>query len=259
MIAFIGLGGMGAPMAKRLLDKGFDVTVWNRTPKRAEPFGDRAASSVVDAVKGANIVITMLSDPAAVRDVVSQVAGHFGPETTLIDMSSIGPEATAEIAKQVPKLIDAPVMGSVDRAATGELLIFVGGDPSGVTPVLEALGTIIQAGSSGAGAALKSVMISTIIAGVALVGEAYALAEKLGLSQELVDSAMANGPLSGLYARATSATAHFPVRLAAKDLDLALRSLDQPILSAAYTALHADPNRADQDLRVVVDAHRSVG
>ncbi|MVU78070.1 NAD(P)-dependent oxidoreductase [Nocardia sp. ET3-3] len=259
MIAFIGLGGMGAPMAKRLLDNGIDVTVWNRTPERAKPFGDRAASSVIEAVQGADIVITMLSDPAAVRDVIDQIADHLGPETTLIDMSSIGPKATADIAKQVPALVDAPVMGSVDRAGTGELIIFAGGDISGVSPVLEILGTVVPAGPTGAGAALKSVMISAIIAGVTVVGEAYALAGKLGLPTELVDRVMATGPLGGLYARATSDTALFPVRLAVKDVDLALSTLDQPVLAAARTALLSDPTLADQDLRAVVDTHRNAG
>ena len=124
-IAFLGLGIMGSPMARRLLAAGYPLTVWNRTASRAEPLraeGASVAASPAEAVRDADVVITMLADPTAVREVVAGIARHLRPGTTLIEASTIGPQALEEVAALLPggvALVDAPVMGSADRAASG--------------------------------------------------------------------------------------------------------------------------------------------
>src|SRR5437879_8147025 len=95
-IAFLGLGIMGSPMAKRLLAAGYPLTVWNRTASRAEPLqaeGASVAASPAEAVRDADVVITMLADPTAVRGVIGGIAQHLRPGDTLIAASPIGPTA----------------------------------------------------------------------------------------------------------------------------------------------------------------------
>lgn len=142
-VAFLGLGSMGAPMARRVLAAGYPLTVWNRSAARTAEFAEATvAESPADAVRQADVVITMLADPAAVREVVGAFAKSMKPGSVLIDASTIGPAAVAELADMLPdgvELIDAPVMGSVDRAAGGELSLMVGGNADPVLPLLEAL------------------------------------------------------------------------------------------------------------------------
>ncbi|MFC7739747.1 NAD(P)-dependent oxidoreductase [Nocardiopsis composta] len=123
--AFIGLGRMGLPMARRLLAADLPLTVWNRTRAKAEPLaamGARIADSPAEAVRGAATVVTMVSDPAALREVADAALPGLPPDAVWLEMSSVGPEAVAELAGRLPAgaaLIDAPVLGSVDRAAEG--------------------------------------------------------------------------------------------------------------------------------------------
>lgn len=137
-IAFLGLGGMGTPMATRLLAAGHPLTVWNRTPAKAEALAARGAAvaaTPADAVREADVVISMLADPAAVTAVVDSAAPQLRPGAHWLEMSTIGPDAVRDLADRLPDgvtLLDAPVMGSVDKAAAGELGILVGGDADGV-------------------------------------------------------------------------------------------------------------------------------
>jgi 3-hydroxyisobutyrate dehydrogenase len=123
-IAFLGLGIMGSPMAKRLLAAGYPLTVWNRTASRAEPLraeGADVAASPAEAVRDAGVVITMLADPAAVREVIDGFARYLRPGATLIEASTIGPQALEEVSALLPgsvALVDAPVMGSADHGVT---------------------------------------------------------------------------------------------------------------------------------------------
>ncbi|GII55298.1 hypothetical protein Pth03_36870 [Planotetraspora thailandica] len=257
-IAFLGLGTMGTPMARRLLAAGHPLTVWNRSAGRAEELGQEGATvaaSPAEAVRDADIVITMLADPAAVREVVGAAAPALRPGTTLIEASTIGPGALREVAGLLPdgvRLIDSPVMGSADRAASGELSLLVGGDFEEVRPVLEVFGTITPCGETGTGAALKIVLISAVVAGVTVVGEALALADTFGLPEDLVTRAMAAGPLAGLAGRAFATGAHYPVRLAAKDVALAASQADLPVAQAVYERLAGLPEAADEDLGQIV-------
>jgi 3-hydroxyisobutyrate dehydrogenase len=258
-IAFLGLGLMGAPMARRLLDAGYPLTVWNRTAARAEPFADlgaQVAPSAATAVKDADIVVTMLADPAAVTAVLDEILPALRPGTRLIDTSSIGPDAVREAAARLPQgvsLVDAPVMGSVDRAATGELLILAGGDATPVREVLDHLGTVRLCGESGTGAALKLVLINAIIGGVVITGEALALGARLGLDETLVRDGLAAGPLGALLQRARATTAHYPVTHAAKDVRLATAAAALPVSAAVLDVLSSHPDLAAEDLARITD------
>ncbi|MFG2146245.1 NAD(P)-dependent oxidoreductase [Streptomyces sp. NPDC048696] len=253
-VAFLGLGNMGAPMARRLLGAGYELTVWNRTAAKAEALvaeGAAIAASPAGAVADADVVITMLADPAAALAVADTMVGALRAGTTWIDTSTVGPDTVRELAARLPRgvtLVDAPVMGSVDRAATGELVILAGGDTGGVDDLLAVLGTVTPCGEVGAGAALKLVLISAVIGGVALVAEGLRLGEALGLPEGLTRTALAASPVAGVVARAFATDAYFPVSLAAKDVALATATTALPVLEAVHTALRSRPELAASDL-----------
>lgn len=238
-IAFCGLGRMGVPMAARLLAAGHELRVWNRTPGKAGALVDAGATeagSPAEAAAGAEVVVTMLADPAAVEDVVSGAELRSG--TTLIEMSTIGPDAVRSLAASVPEgvdVLDAPVLGSIPQATGGTLKIFVGGD-IGVferhRPVLEAMGTPRHLGPLGAGAAMKLVANSTLGALMTGLAEALALADGLGLGEADVLDILSESPIgvtakgkrplieSGVY------TPNFTLALAAKDLRLVMEAAE---------------------------------
>ncbi|HEY3007881.1 MAG TPA: NAD(P)-dependent oxidoreductase [Micromonosporaceae bacterium] len=261
-IAFLGLGNMGAPMARRLIEAGYPVTVWNRTSARTVPLaeaGARVGGTPAETVSGADVVITMLADPAAVHDVAVQLAPALRPGMTLVEMSTIGPDAVHELAKLMPEgvtLIDAPVMGSVDAASAGKLSVLAGGDAKPLEALLSQLGSVTFTGELGTGAATKLVRINAGIGGVVLIGEVLALADALGLAEQPVVDALSRGPLAGATARAFSQSSHFPVALAAKDVALATSAADLPVLAAVRERLATFPDLASDDLRHVVDRIR---
>ncbi|MFD7904081.1 NAD(P)-dependent oxidoreductase [Kitasatospora sp. NPDC057904] len=256
-IAFLGLGRMGLPMARRLAAAALPLTVWNRSPERA---GDLPrAASPAEAVEGADVVITMLTDPAAVQEVAGHFLGHLAPGALWIDMSSVGPQAVAALRERLPagtSLVDAPVLGSVGPAANGTLTIYAGGESADLDraqPVLEHFGRVLRCGGPGSGAALKVVVMGAVVAGVTALGEALAVADGFGLPQELALEVLGGGPLAGVVARARSRESDFPVRLAAKDLALAGGGR---VLTAAHEVLLSHPDIADEDLSRAVEAIR---
>ncbi|WP_099907884.1 NAD(P)-dependent oxidoreductase [Streptomyces sp. TLI_171] len=256
-VAFLGLGRMGLPMARRLAGCAKELTVWNRTPGRAGGLSE--AASAAEAVHGAGVVVTMLADPTAVAEVAKEFLPELAPGTLWIEMSSIGPRAVAELRDRLPDgvgMVDAPVLGSVGPAASGALVVYAGGEDAELEraqPVLERLGRVVRCGGPGAAAALKLVVMGALVASVTAVGEALAVADRLGVPQEQARTALAAGPLAGVVARATATDADFPVRLAAKDLALAEGG---PVFRAALAELLSDPGIAEQDLAAVVDSRR---
>ena len=238
-VAFCGLGAMGAPMAARLLDAGHELRVWNRTPGKAGSLVDAGATeagSPAEAAAGAEVVVTMLADPAAVAGVV--VAADLRPGTALIEMSTIGHDAVRSLAARLPDgvdMLDAPVLGSVPQATEGTLKIFVGGDAELFErrrPVLEAMGTPRHLGPLGAGAAMKLVANSTLGALMTGLAEALALADGLGLDESDVLDILSESPIgvtakgkrplieSGVY------KPNFTLGLAAKDLRLVMEAAE---------------------------------
>lgn len=266
VIAFLGLGHMGAPMAQRLVAAGLDVVVWNRTRERTAPLaaaGARVAESPAAAATGAGIVITMLADPAAVDSVLfgpDGAAARMRPGACLVEMSTIGPDAVHSIAARLPEgvgLVDAPVGGSVQQAEGRALRVFAGGglsDLDRVTPVLEQLGTVVRCGGVGSGASVKLVANTALVAGMALLGETVSLAQSLGVPKDLALEVLGPGPLGGVLQRASRAGGHFTVELAAKDLALAVAGARLPVSTAALATVRAATTQhAKEDLRVLAN------
>jgi 3-hydroxyisobutyrate dehydrogenase-like beta-hydroxyacid dehydrogenase len=241
-LAFLGLGAMGAPMAARLLQAGHDLAVWNRSAAKADDLvarGARRAASPAEAARGADAVLTMLSAPEALHDVVfgANGAAHgLSAGSTFIDMSTVGPHAFAALRGRLPAgvaVLDAPVLGSVPQATDGTLQVYVGGDAADFERwrgVLEALGRPRHVGPSGSGAALKLVVNSTLGTLMGAFGEALALADRLGLEQGVALDALCDSPI-GVTARSKRAyveTGAYPPRftlgLARKDLRLVVEA-----------------------------------
>jgi 2-hydroxy-3-oxopropionate reductase len=211
-IAFIGLGTMGAPMARNLLARGFDVVGYNRSPVRAQALaadGGRAASSIAGAVGAADIVITMLPDSPDVTAVLSGPDGVIArarPGTLVIDMSTIRPDvavaAAAAAAQAGLRFLDAPVSGGEQGAIDGVLSIMVGGAADDVTaarPVLEAVGTtIVHVGPVGSGQTVKAANQLIVAGTIELVAEALTFLAARG-----VDLAAAVEVLGGGLAGST--------------------------------------------------------
>ncbi|CRK55929.1 2-hydroxy-3-oxopropionate reductase [Alloactinosynnema sp. L-07] len=244
-------------MAARLVAAGHTVTVWNRTSKPL--VGATAADTPGGAASGAEIVITMLSGPAAVESVLfgeNGAASAMRADTVLVEMSTIGPDAVRAIAARLPcAMVDAPVGGSVDKAEAGELTIFTGGEPADVdrvAPVLAAMGTVERVGGPGSAAAAKLVVNTALIAGLALLGELRELAATLDVDAERF---LAAGPMGALVRRSEGKGAHFTMDLAAKDLALAVdHGGDLPLTRAALArARAAVPNTGGRDVGALAD------
>jgi 3-hydroxyisobutyrate dehydrogenase/2-hydroxy-3-oxopropionate reductase len=276
-VAVVGLGGMGSRMARRFLDAGHDVVVWNRTPSKLGPLTERgavAADTPAEASSRAEAVITMVADPAALREVTEGpegVAAGAEPSTTVIQMSTVGLEPVTRLASALPVgtgLLDAPVLGSVAEAESGSLRIFVGGEPALVerwTPLLSRLGSPLHVGPVGAGSAAKLVANSTLFGVIGALGEALVLAKRLGLSQEAAFEVLASTPLAAQADRRRPSieSGEYPPRfslaLARKDADLILQAAaasgaDLRVSEAARTWL-ADAQGAgwgDQDYSAVL-------
>jgi 3-hydroxyisobutyrate dehydrogenase-like beta-hydroxyacid dehydrogenase len=233
---------MGSRIARRLLDVGHDLVVWNRTAARMKPLADLGATPAptpAEAAGRAEAVITMVAGPQALRDVTEGpdgVAAGARASTTIIQMSTVGPESVSRLASVLPagtELLDAPVLGSVSEAEAGSLKVFAGG-PSALierwTPMLSALGTPIHVGPLGSGTAAKLVANSTLLGVLGVLGEALALAQGLGLSTDVTFEVLAGTPLAAQAKRRRPAidTGDYPLRfhlsLARKDADLILEA-----------------------------------
>lgn len=257
-IGFIGMGTMGAPMATRLVNAGYDVTVHNRTRAREEPVAEAGASRAAtprDAVNGADVVITIVSDTPDVREVVlgDQGAIHgMSAGSVLIDMSTISPLATRDIASALAEkdiaMLDAPVSGGSEGAEQGTLSIMVGGEADvleRVKPILEHLGkTITLVGGVSSGQITKAIN-QVIIAGTyAAVAEGMAIGLAAGIDINAAHQAVSGGAAGSwvLTNRAMNmVNGEYPLgfrtRLHRKDLNIALetaRDLGVPIPVSAY-------------------------
>jgi 3-hydroxyisobutyrate dehydrogenase/2-hydroxy-3-oxopropionate reductase len=258
-VAWLGSGAMGSRMAARLRDAGHELVVWNRTSEKAAELGVAIAASPREAAERADVVFTMLADPAALRAVTEGDNGLLAglrQGSVLIDMSTVGPQAIAELAERMPvhaTLLDVPVLGSLPQAESGTLKLFAGGDDvvfERVAPLLEALGETLRTGPLGSGAAAKLVANATLVGTMTLLGETLALADALGLPRETAWKVVAETPLAAQAERRRPAvesgdySPRFRLSLARKDADLVEEAgetggLDLPALSAAREHLSA--------------------
>jgi 3-hydroxyisobutyrate dehydrogenase len=192
-VAFIGLGRMGWPMARRLGEAGFAVSVHDAAPGRAAEFagahGATAAPDVAACVAGAGAVITMLPTSREVREVIAAARPNLAPGAVVVEMSSGEPLATRAMAEDLAPLgvamVDAPVSGGVARAEDGTLAIMTGGDAAAlerVEPLLRAMGgAITRCGDVGAGQAMKALNNLVSAAGFLVSVEALLIGSRFGL------------------------------------------------------------------------------
>ena len=250
----VGLGAMGSRIAARLLGAGHDLIVWNRSPDKAGPLVERgavAADTPAAAAAGADMVITMIADPAALVAVTegpSGVAAGARPGTSVLEMSTVGPSAVERLASVLPEdvaLLDAPVLGSIAEAQAGTLRIFAGGSAEvfeRCRPLLEALGSPLHVGGLGSGAAAKLVANSTLFGALGVLGEALALGDALGLARDVTFDVLATTPSAAQAERRRPSleSGDYPRRFA---LSLALK--DAELVAAAATDAGRDLRLAD--------------
>jgi 3-hydroxyisobutyrate dehydrogenase len=283
-VALIGLGLMGSGMAGRLLDAGYPLTIYNRTPAKAQPFADRGAKlakSPAEAASGADVIVSMVSDDDGSREVWLGEDGALasaGNGAVLVESSTLTPGWIAELAEAARKkgleLIDAPVTGSKPQAIAGQLLFLAGGSEAALrkaSPVLQAMGRgIVHLGPTGSGARMK--LINNFMSAVqaASLAEAFGLIERSGLDAKQALSILTEGAPGSPMVKTVSARMmareyepNFSARLMAKDLRYVLslakeQSQDVPVASAALRDFEAAvaSGDGDRDLSVVVEQFR---
>lgn len=259
-IAFLGLGAMGSRIAASLLTAGFDLTVWNRDPAKAQGLGDQGAklaASPAAAAMGADIVFAMVRDDEASRGVwldphtgafASMRSGAIAIESSTLTLAFTRALA-AEAATRGLGFLDAPVAGSRPQAEAKQLIHLVGGDTvtlSRAEPALRAIGAAIHhAGPAGTGMAMKLAVNALLGIQVAALAELLGALAKQGvegakaadiLGATSVASPAAKGAMASMAASAYAPL--FPVELVGKDLDYALAGVravgaDAPVTLAA--------------------------
>jgi 2-hydroxy-3-oxopropionate reductase len=254
-VGFIGLGVMGRPMARNLLAAGAALTVHNRSRAAQDALvaaGADGADSAAAVAAGADIIITMLADDQAVRAVLGDgLIPAARPGTLLIDMSTVSPALSRELAARAAgrgvRMLDAPVSGGDAGARDGTLSIMAGGDAADLErarPVLEVLGgSIVHCGPAGAGQVVKAcnqVLVAITIAGVS---EALVLGGRLGVDRAVILDVLSRGLAANRVMelrRANFLDRSYPpgfrVDLHHKDLGIALDSAGQASVPLPLTA-----------------------
>ncbi|RBY76826.1 2-hydroxy-3-oxopropionate reductase [Geodermatophilus sp. TF02-6] len=206
-VAVIGLGIMGGPMAANLLKADYDVVGYNRSRQKVDQLvaaGGRGAADVAEAVRDADVVLTMLPDSPDVEAVVLGEGGILEaakPGTLLIDASTIRPDVSVRLAEAAGargiRAVDAPVSGGEVGAIEGTLSIMVGGDADDVAaarPVLEAVGsTIVHVGPAGSGQTVKAANQLIVAGTIELVAEALVFLEAHGVDTQAAVEVLAGG------------------------------------------------------------------
>jgi 3-hydroxyisobutyrate dehydrogenase len=239
-VAVLGTGIMGRPMAANMLSAGLTVRAWNRTIEKAQPLAEAGATvfaAPAEAVAGADIVVTMLTDGQTVQDVFDAVSGSFAPDAVWIQMSTVGLGWTGKLAAAAEKagiaFVDAPVLGTKQPAEQGKLVVLAAGPDElrdNCAPVFDVVGSrTIWVGPAGAGTKVKLAANAWVLALTNAVAESVALAQALDIDPNLFLEAIKGGSVDVPYAHMKGAAMiagefppAFPARLAAKDARLVL-------------------------------------
>ena len=283
-IAVLGTGVMGAPMARNLARAGLDVRAYNRTRARAEPLaadGVTVHDEAAEAVRGADVVLTMLADGDAVGAVMADegVLDAMADDAVWIQASTVGVRAADELAELAAgrgvAYVDAPVSGTKQPAEEGKLTVLASG-PQDVrerlAPVFDAVAArVVWLGEAGAGSRMKMVVNTWLLALVEGLAESVALAEALGLDPMDFIGAIEGGPVFAPYAKLKGTAMvqeafepSFALALAAKDARLAALAagdaglqLPLPATIAAQMQRGVDAGHGDQDMSATVRTARA--
>jgi 3-hydroxyisobutyrate dehydrogenase-like beta-hydroxyacid dehydrogenase len=248
-VAFCGIGRMGAEMVSALTRQGFAVTIWNRTPERAQAAADQTSAEVAGtpalAAKNADVVITMLTDGQAVLGTLTGDDGVLAGAregAIVVDCSTTGALAARQAAESCASagvgFVDCPVSGSTVVAREGKLGLMAGGDAAvidQVRPVLDALGTVVHVGPTGAGAAAKVAVNALLHTFSTALSECLVTARAAGVSTNALFDVLAVGVLWNRfldYKRPAfidpdNTPVAFDLRTATKDLGLAVSAGDE--------------------------------
>ncbi len=262
-LAVLGAGTMGAAMSRNLAAAGMAVRVWNRTPERARDAaraeGIEATGTPAEAARGADAVITMLSDVAAVEESMTGSGGALSEleDAPWVQMSTIGLAGTVRLRataeEQGVTFVDAPVLGTREPAEQGELLVLASGPEEvreRLAPLFDAIGRETRwLGEAGAGTRLKLVLNAWLLTLVEGTAEAIALARAVGVDPEDFLSGIEGGPLGTPYAELKGRAMiegrwepSFALSLARKDAELVLDAaadLELPFATAVTERLRA--------------------
>ena len=272
-VALLGLGNMGLPIAERIMDAGFPLSVWNRTAEKATPLvarGARQLDAPSDALRHAGVCITSLADDAALEDVLLAENGVLAgarPGTTLIDMSTVSVAVSEHIASRAAQAglgyLRAPVSGNPTVVRGGTLTIMVSGSEDlarEVQPLLEAIGsTVLYVGNDEAARVVKLVL-QVLIGGTAeLLGEALVLGEGAGVDRDKLLEAIGASVVGSRFVEYKTQplleddySATFTTDLMLKDvrlvLDLAFQNgVDLPFTERLSTLLEETVERGHGD------------
>ena len=275
ILGFIGIGLMGKPMTLRLLNAGFNVNVWNRSPEKLTPVikaGAKASTSIAELVKASNIILLCLADTRAVESVIrNDIMENGSANQLLIDLSSIHPENTRQLASILYEKcgmgwVDAPVSGGVAGAEQGNLAIMAGGSIENITIARTVLAPLYKQlthmGDVGSGQVTKICNQMIVSCNVLVIAEMIALAKQAGVSAEKIPEALSGGfadsrPLQIVgpqMANATFEPVKWRVKTLLKDLTMAVdlsikqgNAIPMSSLAAQLMQLHGGHGYLEQD------------
>jgi 3-hydroxyisobutyrate dehydrogenase-like beta-hydroxyacid dehydrogenase len=270
---------MGSRIARRLLDAGYPLTVYNRTAEKAQPLaeaGAQVSDSPATLAQQSDLVLTMLSDDAAVEAVMLDTDGvlaGIGSNGTILDLSSIYPATSRTIAaaaaKQGVAFLDAPVSGSTPQAEAGSLVVYVGGEADvfeRCRPIFEVIGgSSFHMGPHGAGTTMKLVVNGLLGLEMEALAEAFTLGERAGLERAALLDVLGQTPVltAGQKAklqnvRSQTYPAQFALRLMWKDFGNVLRlareqQVPVPATAAAYEVFTIEQRKGiEEDFSAVI-------
>jgi 3-hydroxyisobutyrate dehydrogenase len=281
-IGVLGTGIMGAGMARNLVRAGFDVTVWNRSADKAAPLAEDGATVAGDpaaAVAGADIVLTMLFDDAAVTEVMDAALPAVAPGAVWVQSSTVGLEATDRLAELAARhdlgFVDAPVLGTRQPAEQGKLTVLAAGRADlreRVAPVFDAIGarTVWVSERPGDGHRLKLAANAWVLSITAATAQSIALAEQLGLDPRQFLEVISGSPTDSAYAQVKGGNMitgelapAFGLDGAVKDAGLILSAIraggvDDRLMTAVHAQLAAaaEAGHAGDDMAAVIHTTR---
>jgi 3-hydroxyisobutyrate dehydrogenase len=258
-VAVLGTGIMGGPMARNIAAAGLDTRAWNRTREKAEPLAEHGvtvADSAADAVRGADLAVTMLSDGSAVEQVMTEGGAleAMRDDAVWLQMSTVGIAATERLAQLAEErgvaFVDAPVLGTKKPAEDGALTVLASGPEEALAacqPVFDAVGgRTISLGEAGGGTRLKLVANNWVVDLLASLAETIAFAQRIDVAPEAFLDAIEGGAMGAPYARMKGEMmlkgefpVSFPLDLALKDARLVLDAAERHDLELALTAATA--------------------
>ena len=272
-VGFIGLGNMGRRIAQRLLDHGYQLSVYDRNPAKTDAIaaqGGDVAKNIFDLAHHADVVLSCLSNDEAVRSVYTGSDGVFARArsgTVILEMSTISPDSSRELhrlgARGGVEVLDVAISGSTLAAEEGTLTLLVGGNPElfrAAEPIFQAVATgSFLLGGPGSGTAMKLVVNTLLGVGMQAIAEAVVLGENIGLDRQrllevLSQTAVIAPAHVGKLARAAinDYRPQFPLRLMNKDFQLILKAaehehLPMPATEAAFRVNSDESAHSDEE------------